>query len=138
MEPLNPAEQFSGRRYINLESYKKDGSPKLTPVQSIDYGGSVCFRTDPRTWKVKRIKRNPLVRIVTSDRNGKAVGAWVEGVARVVEGEERDRIEERFRKEYGPIGNLVVGLVARMRGEKLTTVVSINLGPRDHPETDQS
>jgi uncharacterized protein len=135
MEPSDPLAQFSGRRYINLESYKRDGSPKLTPVQSIEDGGKVYFRTDPGTWKVKRIRRNPHVRIVASDRNGKPSGDWFEGVARLVDGDEGARVQRLFRAEYGAVGNGVVGLVARLRGEKLTTVVSVELQHQARSET---
>jgi uncharacterized protein len=55
-------EQFSGRRYINLESYKRNGEPKQTPVQSLEHDGLIYVRTDPTSWKVKRIRRNPHVR----------------------------------------------------------------------------
>jgi uncharacterized protein len=125
MESSDTLAQFSGRRYINLESYKRTGQPKQTPVQSIEDNGVVYLRTDPRTWKVKRIKRNPHVRIVSSDRNGKPTGTWVDGVAHIVQGEETGRIMDLFRKEYGPVGNMMVGLVARLRGERLTTIISV-------------
>ena len=125
-------EQFSGRKYINLESYKKDGTPVLTPVQSIEEGGLVYFRTDPRTWKVKRIRRNPHVRIVPSDRNGKPTGTWVDGRAEVLEGEESNRVMLLFRKEYGTMGNSLVNLVGRLRGERLTTIISVRLEPQEH------
>src|SRR5579864_9462924 len=33
--------EFSGRKYINLESYNLRGEPKRTPVQSMDYNGLI-------------------------------------------------------------------------------------------------
>jgi len=123
-------EPFSGRRYINLESYKKNGEPKQTPVQSLEHDGLIYVRTDPTTWKVKRIQRNPHVRLVLSDRNGKPIGTWVDGEARMLEGEERDRVLNVFRKEYGAIGYSMVGFVGRMRGERqMTAIISIKLQP---------
>ena len=133
MANADQLEQFSGRRYIAVESYKKDGSPKVTAVQSIEDSGLVWFRTDPRTWKVKRIKRDPHVRIALSDRNGNPTGAWVEGEAHLVEGEGRDRIQKVFRKEYGAIGSAIVDRVAKMRGERLTAVVCVKLRLQDSP-----
>ena len=127
MQSSGPLSQFSGRRYINLESYKKSGEPKLTPVQSIEDNGVIYLRTGPKTWKVKRIQRNPHVRIVPSDRNGKPQGAWVEGEARVLEGEECASAMKLFRKEYGAFGNAMVNFVGRLRGEELTTIISINV-----------
>lgn len=124
-----PASAFSGRRYINLESYKKDGTPKRTPVQSIEDNGTIYFRTGPDTWKVKRIRRNPHVRIALSDRSGNPTGEWLDGDARIIEGDERVRLEALFRREYGAVGNSLVNLVGRMRGERLTTFVSVKLRP---------
>lgn len=130
------SDQFSGRRYINLESYRKNGEPKQTPVQSLEHDGLIYVRTDPTTWKVKRIRGNPSVRVVPSDRNGKPVGTWVDGEARMLEGEEKDRMLQVFRKEYGAIGYSMVGLVARMRGERqMTAVISIKLQPEQAPDT---
>ena len=125
-EESSPASKFAGRRYINLESYKKDGTPKLTPVQSIEESGVVYFRTDPGTWKVKRISRNPRVRVVPSDRSGNPTGAWISGQARVLEGEEAERVMSLFRKEYGAVGNSLINFVGRLRGERLTTVVAVS------------
>ena len=127
---MSAIEQFSGRRYINLESYKKNGEPKQTPVQSLEHDGLVYVRTDPTTWKVKRIMRNPHVRIVPSDQRGKPTGMWVEGEARILEGEERERMLEVFKKEYGGFGYSMVGFVGRLRGERqMTAVISIKLLP---------
>ena len=129
MESQDPLAQFSGRRYINLESYNKAGEPKPTPVQSIEDNGVIYLRTDPKTWKVRRIQRNQNVRIVPSDRNGKPTGTWVKGEAHVLQGQESDRIMKVFREEYGTVGNMIVGFVARLRGERLTTVISVKPQP---------
>jgi uncharacterized protein len=128
---MSATEQFSGRRYIIFESYKKNGEPKQTPVQSLEHEGLIYVRTDPTTWKVKRIRKNPHVRVVVSDRRGKPTGTWVEGEARVLEDAERDRISELFKKEYGSIGYSLVGFVGRMRGERrMTAFISIELQPQ--------
>jgi uncharacterized protein len=127
---LESTEQFSGRHYINLESYKKNGEPKQTPVQSIEHRGVIYVRTDPTTWKVKRIQRNSHVRLVPCDRNGKQTGAWADGEARILDGEERSQMLDVFRKEYGTIGYSMVGLVARCRGEKqMSAVIAIKVQP---------
>jgi uncharacterized protein len=126
--------QFSGRRCINLESYKKNREPKLTPVQSLEHGGLIYVRTGATTWKVKRIRSNPNVRVVPSDRNGKPIGTWVQGEARMLEGEEKDGMLEVFRREYGAIGYSMIGFVARLRRERqMTAVISIMLRPRRPP-----
>jgi uncharacterized protein len=128
-------EEFSGRRYINLESYKRNGEPKLTPVQSLEHDGLIYVRTGPTSWKVKRIRKNPHVRVVPSGRSGKPVGTWVDGEAHLLEGEERERMLEVFRKEYGAVGYAMVGLVAWLRGERqMTAVISIKLQSKETPD----
>ena len=126
-------EQFSGRKYIGLETYKKGGEPKLTPVQSLKHEGLVYVRTDPRSWKVKRIGRNPHVRIAPTDGSGKPNGKWVEGDARMLEGEERvrmlDLLEKEYRKEYGAIRYSVVSFMGRLAGRQMTAVIAIKLEP---------
>ena len=121
------AAQFAGRRYVNLESYKRDGKAVLTPVQSIQEEGLEYSRTDPNSWKVRRIRRNPHVRIVPSNRSGKPTGTWVDGRARILEGQESDRMMLVFRKEYGAVGNSLINVVGRLRGERLTTIISVEL-----------
>jgi len=130
-------EQFSGRKYINIESYKKNGEPKQTPVQSLEDDGLIYFRTDPKTWKFHRIKNNPHVRIVLSDRNGKPLGEWLHGEARIVEGKERDRIQSLFRQAYGELGNLMVNFIAWLRRERLTEVIMIRLLPPFNSSVEQ-
>ena len=124
----NGNDEFSGRKYINLESYNLRGEPKRTPVQSMEYNGLIYVRTDPKTWKVRRIRKNPHVRIVISDRNGKPMSNWVDAEAQIVESEEkRNEIQNVFKKAYGRVGNSIVNLVARGRGEQLTEVITIKL-----------
>ena len=125
---MSPTDQFAGRHYINLESYKKNGEPKQTPVQSIELGGLIYVRTDPTTWKVKRIKGNPHVRIAPCDRNGKPTGTWVDGEARILDGAEKNQALDAFRRECGTIGYSMVGLVAKFRGERqMTAVIAIKI-----------
>lgn len=131
MQPSDHFGEFSGRRYINLESYKKNGEAKLTPVQAIGDSGIVYLRTGPNSWKVKRIRRNPHVRIVPSDKRGNPTGSWVDGEAHMLEGDEYVRAMELFRKEYGAFGDAMVKLVARLRGGDLTAIISVKPWPAD-------
>jgi PPOX class probable F420-dependent enzyme len=137
VESPDPIRQFSGRRYINLESYDKNGEPKLTPVLSLEHEGMLYVRTGPTKWKVKRIRRNPRVRVVPCNQKGIPNGTWVDGEAGIVEGEELEQAITLFKKEYGTIGNLLRGVVYRLfRGERLTTIISIRLQPHIGPRGD--
>jgi PPOX class probable F420-dependent enzyme len=118
--------------YVNLETYNKIGEPRLTPVVIIKSDGTLYFRTGPRMAKVKRIRKNPRVRIVPSEPNGKPKGTWMEGEAKVVEDEEREHALALFRKENGTVGDLLRRVGYRVfRGQPLSTVISIRLQPQD-------
>lgn len=123
---MSPHERFLGQKFITLETYAKDGKAIRTPVFVVEDGGRVYVRTDPRTGKVKRIMSNSRVRIVPSDGRGAPRGDWLEGEARLVGGPEAVRILELFKKKYGFFG-MMTDSFNRLRGRKLTTVISITL-----------
>jgi hypothetical protein len=120
-------DQFVGRRYVNLESYWGDGRPELTCVQSTECDGILYLRTDPRAGKVGRIRANPSVRVIPCDRNGTPTGAWVEGEARLVEGPELQSAKQILDSKTGPLGSVLVDLMARLKGQRLTALISIRL-----------
>ena len=98
---MERTKRFSDARYISLETYRKSGDPVRTTVWVVEDAGVVYVRTGPRSGKVKRIRRNPHVRLAQSSFRGKLSGEWVDGEARLVEGEESGRILELFRNKYG-------------------------------------
>ena len=60
-------EQFHNQKYINFETYKKDGSPVRTPVWFVIDNDLLYVITREYTGKVKRLKNNQNVRIVSWD-----------------------------------------------------------------------
>ena len=117
--------QFSGRRYVNLESYKSNGEPELTPVQSVEDGGVLYLRTDPRAGKIGRIRSNPQVRVVPCDRKGRTSGTWVEGEANFIAGAEYERVMKLLKSESGVLGGALVDLMALLKGQRLTVLISV-------------
>jgi uncharacterized protein len=120
------SDQFAGQKVISLESYKKDGTPVRTPVWMVQDAGIIYVRTSPKTWKAKRIKRNPSVRMAPSNMSGKILGSWVNGAAHFVEGEQAIPILKLFRKKYGIMGR-ITDFFNRLRGKRASTVISIKI-----------
>ena len=83
LEASENVKQFSGRRCINVESCNRDGTPKRTPVQSVEAHGIIYFPTYPGTLKIRRIKPNPGARVALRDRNGRVTGTWFDGDAQI-------------------------------------------------------
>lgn len=123
---MDSAKQFSNEKYISLETYKKNGEAVKSPVWVVEDGGVVYVRTDPTSWKARRIRKNPRVRIAASDMRGKVTGQWVDGEARFIEGQEADRKIELFKKKYGA-GLRLTDLFSGVRGRRATAIISIEL-----------
>src|SRR5829696_5490286 len=86
---------FQDHRYAVLVTFRKDGTPVPTAVWfGLLDDGRFVTSTEERTAKVRRIRRDPHVRVFPSDPRGKPLGPGVEGTARILEtSDERDRAE---------------------------------------------
>src|SRR5271169_2541918 len=123
---MDSAKRFSNEKYISLETYKKNGEAVKSPVWVVEDSGVVYVRTDPTSWKAKRIRKNPRVRIAVSDMRGKVTGQWVDGEARFIEGQEADRKIGLFKKKYGT-GLRFTDFFNGVRGRHATAIISIEL-----------
>lgn len=92
---------FASARYLNLETYRRDGSPVRTPLWFVEFEGKLYVRTPANTAKIKRIRRNPRVRVVRCNIRGTPRGEWAEGRARLVEGAEAERANRQLLNKYG-------------------------------------
>ncbi len=93
--------QFTGKKHISIETYRKTGDPVRTPVWFVEENGELFVRTDSDTGKIKRIRNNPKVRVATSNMRGTVKGSWVEGEARIIDPESSRHVFSLLRKKYG-------------------------------------
>jgi uncharacterized protein len=76
---------FATQRYLNLASIKRDGIPVQTPVWFAEDHGVLYVYTLANAGKVKRIRRDPRIRIAPCTMRGKVIGPWVEAEAAIVD-----------------------------------------------------
>ena len=107
--------QISKSKYINIETYKKDGTGVRTPIWFIIYQGLIFFRTDAKSGKVKRIRNNPHVRIAPCDIRGNVRGNWYDGKVRFADSAESTIVYSMVNKKYGFMTTLI-RLFNNMRG----------------------
>jgi Pyridoxamine 5'-phosphate oxidase len=69
---------LAGHKYLNLESFKRDGTPVQTPVWFAEDHGLLYVYTLANAGKVKRIRRNPRIRIAPCTMRGTLIGPWVD------------------------------------------------------------
>jgi PPOX class probable F420-dependent enzyme len=93
--------QFNDAKYINLETFKKNGTSVPTPVWFVVENEFIFVVTRSGTGKVRRVRNNPNVRIVPSGFRGKPRGTWKDGVAKILDSEDSDRIVQLRDKKYG-------------------------------------
>jgi uncharacterized protein len=94
-----------GEKYINLETYRKNGQGVRTPVWFVerdkDDGSVLYVRTSDDTGKYKRVRKNPSVQIAPCDMRGTVKGNWIKGEARIAGEEEKLKAFKMLEKKYG-------------------------------------
>jgi uncharacterized protein len=101
---------FTGQNYLNLETFKKDGTGVKTPVwfaadpsAKLDSPEAKLYvYTIGASGKVKRVRNNPRVRIAPCDMRGNVRGDWVEARAEILSGEQAAHGMQLLNKKYFP------------------------------------
>ncbi len=109
---------FATQKYLNLESFKRDGTPVRTPVWFAEDQGVLFVYTLANAGKVKRIRRNPHIRVAPCTIRGHVIGPWVEAEATIVDATTAAHGHTLLHRKYGwmkGIGDLVSRLRHRER-----------------------
>lgn len=117
--PLHP------HRYALLVTFRKDGTAVPTPVWfALLDDRRFVTRTEERTAKVRRIRRDPRARVFPCDPRGKPLGPGVEGTVRILPaGEECERAEAALDRHYGRPRRIYEKLMADEEGMVYLEVV---------------
>ena len=109
---------FADERYISIETFKRDGTGVKTPVWAAPLDGALMVMSAGDAYKVKRLRRDPRVRLAACDLRGTVRGEWREGKGRIVEDPaEVTRAHAALRKKYGwqmAITDLFAGIAGRV------------------------
>ncbi len=99
----DPREHFRDKKFIILTSYKKDGGGVDTQMWFVLDDGHLFVRTSGTSYKVKRISRNPSVKVAPCDFTGKpAVEPFPARAEKLVESEGK-RLGPLFGRKF-PLG----------------------------------
>ena len=80
-------DEFKDQPYLNLETYRRSGEALRTPVWFVRHADRLYIRTVAGSGKVKRVRREPRVRVALCQVNGDVTGAWAEARAREIHGD---------------------------------------------------
>jgi PPOX class probable F420-dependent enzyme len=95
-------DQFSKQKYLNLETFRKNGDCMKTPVWFVQESETIYVQTMADCGKVKRIRNNQRVNVVPCKMDGTPVGPWVPANAREVpDAELSKKVNRLLDKKYG-------------------------------------
>ena len=109
-------ERFREQPTVLLTSFKRDGTLVGTPVHIAFDGQTAYVRTYDKSWKFKRIRRNPEILLAPSTTRGVPTGPAVEATARVLDGDEAAIAANALAKKYPILHGVLIPMVHRLRG----------------------
>jgi PPOX class probable F420-dependent enzyme len=119
---MSEYQRLAGERYIVLTTYRRNGDPVETPVWVAADDGELLVWTERKSGKVKRLRRNPAVRVQAGDLRGRTKhGAAVAGRARVLDDAGSELVRRAIARKYGLLGRVTM-FFSRLRGGRERTV----------------
>jgi len=107
---------FGNERYVSLETFRKDGTGVKTPVWAAPLEGHLVIFSEGASYKVKRLRNNPRVRMAPCDVRGRVRGEWLDGTARILDDQARIALaHQAIRRKYG-VQAAVTDFFARLAG----------------------
>jgi uncharacterized protein len=104
-------------KYCALTTFKRDGTPVVTPVNVVVDGDAAFFRTWSTSGKAKRLRRSPRVELSPCGRRGRPRGETrLEATATVLQGDESQAAAAALARHYPVLHGLVVPRLHRLRG----------------------
>jgi hypothetical protein len=116
------------RKYINLETFRKNGQGVRTPVwfageQEQGVPEKLYAYSTADSGKAKRVRNNPRVRVAPCDVRGKLLGEWVEARVEVVTGDEAEHGMKLLNKKYFPWRQLLGFFAMFSRDRRVVFVI---------------
>ncbi len=121
-------EPFDCQKYVLLTTYRRDGTPVGTPVNTAVDVDRAFVRTWDTIWKLKRIRNNPEVEVAPSTMRGKPTGPAIHARARILEGDASVYAGRAVVRKYWILHGFLVPLVHRLRRNR---TMHIELTPVD-------
>jgi PPOX class probable F420-dependent enzyme len=119
--------RFQGEKVISLETYRRNGEPVRTPVWFLEENGTLYVDTDDSTGKVKRLRRNPKVRLAPSHFRGKPKTEYIDARAELeTDPGTVEKYHSQIYKKYGLQGNFTKFLQRFSRNKANDIIIVIH------------
>jgi PPOX class probable F420-dependent enzyme len=125
---MSAIDELGDARYVNLETFRKNGTGVQTPVWVAQDGAELVIFTNGDSYKVKRLRRDPRIRIAKCGARGALKGPWHDGSGRIVADEaEKQSAIRALHEKYG-LQMKLAEWGARISGSiKKWTVIAVRL-----------
>jgi hypothetical protein len=118
-------DQFLDQKYINLETYRKNGQAVQTPVWFVMSDDLIYVITRESTGKVKRLKNNQKVRIVPCEFKGQPKGEWASATATLASPEDAEKAIKLRKKKYGFMST-IAGFMTSAKGKLVVYAIRLD------------
>lgn len=93
-------------KYLQLTTFRQDGTPVSTPVWLVRDGDSLLVITQAESGKAKRLRRSTRVRLAPCDARGRPTGPSVDGTAELLDDAGTAAAAALIARRYGLLGRL--------------------------------
>ncbi|PWH13867.1 MAG: PPOX class F420-dependent oxidoreductase [Anaerolineae bacterium] len=110
--------QFQSHQYLNLETFRKNGTGVRTPVWFAQEEDSLYVWTQADSGKAKRVRNNPQVNIAPCKADGTLLGEWLPARASRDDSDQALRYVRRLMsRKYGLAFQIfrLIGLLGRRK-----------------------
>lgn len=115
--------RFDHENVISIETYRKNGQPVRTPVWFLKEDGTLIVHTDDTTGKIKRIRRNPKVRVAPSKFRGEPKTDYIDATAQLeTDPETVKKYYALIYRKYGLMGS-ITKLIQRFSRSKAKDII---------------
>jgi len=128
--------RYRTQHTVLLTSFRRDGTPVGTPVSIVVDGDRALMRTYRSAWKVKRIRRNPVIEIAPSTFRGKVTGPAIRARTRFLGEAESEDAARMLARKYPFLHRFAVPLLHRLRHLETVYLELLPLG--DHSLNDET
>ena len=121
---MDAAAALAGKKYLALETYRKNGTGVRTPVWfATAPDGELYVYTIADSGKAKRIRRSGVVKIAPCDVRGKPTGEWLDARAEIVDRESFVRGMRLINRKYWPVKQILDLFALFARHERVMIVI---------------
>jgi len=105
---------FTRQKTVALTTFRRDGTPVMTPVSIVVAGERAYVRSYQKAWKTRRIRNNPAVTVAPSTARGVPTGPAMPAVAHRLTGARNAAAARALRAKYPLLHGVLVPLTHRL------------------------